>query len=264
MIGSLRAIAKLGAFLWVSGRALLDFWLNVRPRGATRPMRADWCHRWAIAFLKVVNVELTFRGVPPKAGILACNHLSYVDVVVLHAIHHQVFLSKAEVRDWPIIGPLTRCGGTLFVRRERKADVADLQTDFMHVLNEGIPITIFPEGTSSDGSTVLPFRSSFLEPAAKANCPVTPAWIGYRLDEGSVADEVCYWRDMTFGPHFLKLLSKKKLYATVVFGEPIASGMNRKEMAAALHAEVTKLANRKRTGSDTLEFKGSALSSIAS
>lgn len=244
----LRTILKLIGFLWISARALLDYYFKVRRRGATLHDRADWCHRWASAYLRLLDVEVTICGKSPSSGLLTCNHLSYLDIVVLAGSHRQVFLSKAEVRDWPIIGALTRCAGTLFIRRQRKSDVAEVQSAFAAIITQGLPLTMFPEGTSSDGSSVLPFFSSLLEPAAEANWPVTPAWIGYRLEEGegAVADDICYWRDMTFGPHFLKLLTKKKIYATVVFGEPIERGLNRKQMAAVLHKEVTALAAQNR------------------
>jgi 1-acyl-sn-glycerol-3-phosphate acyltransferase len=244
MISALRAICKLFGFLLITARALADHYLNVRRRGATLRQRAEWCQRWGKAYVRLLNIELTWRGAPPKSGLLTCNHLSYLDIVVLAAIQPQIFLSKAEVRNWPIMGALTRCAGTLFVRRDRKGDVAELQSAFSTVVTQNIPLTLFPEGTSSDGAVVLPFFSSLLEPAAKANWPVTPGWISYRLDEGqgNVADDVCYWRDMTFGPHFLKLLTKKKIYATIIFGDPIEPGLNRKQMAATLHKEVTALA----------------------
>lgn len=246
-----RAIFKLFGFFALTARALVDHYFTVHRRGGGLQHRADWCPRWAGSYLRLLNVEVATHGAPPRAGLLTCNHLSYLDIVVLAGAHRQVFLSKAEVRNWPIIGALTRCAGTLFVRRERKSDVAKLQPAFAKVISQGLPITLFPEGTSSDGAAVLPFFSSMLEPAAKANWPVTPGWIGYRLDEGegSVADEICYWRDMTFGPHFVRLLSKKKIYATVVFGETIEAGMNRKEMAAALHKEVSALAAKHRARS---------------
>lgn len=248
MLSILRAIVKLFGFLATTARALLDYFFTVRLRGVTLQKRAEWSHRWGRAYVRLLKIEIAWRGTPVTQGLLTCNHLSYLDIVVLAAIQPQIFLSKAEVRNWPIIGALTRCAGTLFVRRERKSDVSDLQARFSEVVSQGVPLTVFPEGTSSDGSSVLPFFSSLLEPAAKANWPVTPGWIGYHLEEGqgSVADDVCYWRDMTFGPHFLKLLSKKKIYATVAFGEPIEAGLNRKQMAAALHKEVTALAAKHR------------------
>lgn len=249
MIAAARATIKFFGFLLTAARALFDYFVNVRPKGATLPLRADWCHRWAITHLRLLNVELTTKGTPPARGMLACNHLSYLDIVALAAVHPQIFLSKAEVKNWPLIGVMTQCAGTLFIRRERKADVAELQNAFETVVAQDVPITIFPEGTSSDGSKVLPFYSSLLEPAAKSRWPVTPGWIEYQMDDGDVGQDVCYWGDMTFGPHFLKLLSKKRIRVKIIFGEPLPAGLNRKQMAAQLHEAVSILSvkNRERT-----------------
>jgi 1-acyl-sn-glycerol-3-phosphate acyltransferase len=238
-----RATLKFFGFLWIAARALADFYFNVRS-GATLQRRADWCHRWSNAYIHLLNIEISFNGTRPSRGLLTSNHLSYIDIIVLGSIYPQIFLSKAEVRNWPIIGALTRCAGTLFVRRDRKADVAELQSAFAEVVSQGVPLTLFPEGTSSDGSTVLPFFSSLLEPAANASWPVTPACIRYRLDEGqgNVAEDICYWGEMTFGPHLWKLLGKKKIYVSVTIGEAIEAGLNRKEMAAALHKKVSAMA----------------------
>jgi 1-acyl-sn-glycerol-3-phosphate acyltransferase len=100
---------------------------------------------------------------------------------------------------------------------------------------------LFPEGTSTGGDQVLPFHSSLLAPAEEHQWPVTPAWISYSIEDGSVADEICYWREMTFFPHFLNLLSKKRIQARVIYGKPLLPGLNRKEMARRLHEQVCQL-----------------------
>ncbi len=95
-----------------------------------------------------------------------------------------------------------RAAGTIFVDRERRlasADVADLVPD---AITGGALVVLFPEGTSSDGSTVLPFKSALLESPVELRCRVASAAIEYALDDGSVADEMCYWRGMTLVPHF--------------------------------------------------------------
>ena len=127
------------------------------------------------------------------------------------------------------------------IRRDNRADVVRLGADMVPVVNAGVPVTLFLEGTSSDGERVLPFRSSLLAPALEHGWPVCPAWIHYGLAEGSVADEVCYWRDMTFVSHFLNLLSKRRIQAFVSFGSPITEQMDRKEMARELHSRVCRL-----------------------
>lgn len=198
-------------------------------------------HRWSPYFLRVLNVRVEISGRPPAHGLLVCNHLSYVDIPLLGTSCPMTFVSKQEVRSWPVIGWLTRCAGTLFVNRERKSDVTSVAAQFRPVIDGGLPVTIFPEGTSSDGHRVLPFRSSLLEPAAANGWPVSAAWIGYRIEDGSVGDEVCYWGDMTFFPHFLNLLSKREVRARVAFGPPLEPGLDRKEMSRRLHAEVVRL-----------------------
>jgi 1-acyl-sn-glycerol-3-phosphate acyltransferase len=103
---------------------------------------------------------------------------------------------------------------------------------------------LFPEGTSSGGDSVLPFRSSLLEPVAHQSFPVTPVLLSYDLDVGMASEEVCYWRDMTLFPHLMNLLAKREIRATVTFGEPRVHDADRKELARQLHAEVLALKNR--------------------
>lgn len=240
----LRVLWRLVFFLGVSLASLLDFLLRESWRegaGTDHRRRARWMHRWAPQFLRVLNVTVEISGHPPTKGMLVCNHLSYVDIPLLGTSGLMTFVSKLEVRAWPVIGWLTRCAGTLFVNRERKSDVTSVATQFRPVIDCGLPVTIFPEGTSSDGHRVLPFRSSLLEPAAANNWPVSAAWIGYWIEDGSVGEEVCYWRDMTFFPHFLNLLSKREVRARVAFGPPVEPGLDRKEMSRRLHAEVVRL-----------------------
>ena len=157
-----------------------------------------------------------------------------------------VFVSKAEVRRWPVLGWLTACAGTLFLKREAKADILRVSESFASLIEAGVVVTIFPEGTSTDSRQVLPFRPSLLEPAAANGWRVSPAWIAYRLEDGSVGEEVCYWGDMTFAPHLLNLLSKKEIRAFVAYGEPVARGMDRKALALTLHGNVCALAQRHR------------------
>ena len=115
--------------------------------------------------------------------------------------------------------------------------------EFKPVLDTGVLLGLFLEGTSTDGHHVLTFRSSLLEPAEAHGWPATAVRVGYKTDDGSVENEVCYWRDMTFFPHFLNLLSKREIRASVTFGATLPHGLNRKQMARALHSQVDALNN---------------------
>jgi 1-acyl-sn-glycerol-3-phosphate acyltransferase len=232
-------------FLAASFAGLLHAaWLALFERDvppATR--RARWLRRWGSELIRIAGVQVEVRGHPPDGGLLVANHVSYLDVAALASATEMVFVSKAEVRHWPLIGQLARAGGTLFLQRERRADVADLAPQFQPLVEEGVVLTLFPEGTSTGGDHVLPFHSALLAPAARHGWPVTPAHVRYELPGGSVADEVAYWRDMTFLPHFLNLLGRRGGRVVVQFGEPQRDS-DRKALARSLHAAVVALSQR--------------------
>lgn len=242
----LRVLIRLFVFCLFAFVSLIDFALFVwlRAKSSSAPLRAAWLQRWCRWHLRSLNVVIKRHGDPPSGGLLVSNHLSYLDILVLAEAQPMVFLSKAEVRNWPLIGWLTRCAGTVFIRREQKSEVATVARQIASAVEQGLVLTLFPEGTSTDGNTLLPFRSALLSPAAEKGWPVTATWIGYALADGSVSDEICYWRDMSFGPHFLNLLSKRRIEARVAYASPVVAGSDRKELARQLHAQVCELAER--------------------
>jgi len=238
-----RAALRLVLVAFTLTGAAVDFGLRLRLTGRSRDLRArcEWTSRSARNLMRCLNLRAEYSGEPPRAGLLVSNHLGYLDILVLAARQPAVFVSKADVRGWPVFGFLTRLAGTLFVRRERRGDVSPLNEQMAAVLRTGVVLVVFPEGTSSDGRQVLPFFSSLLQPAVAAGCPVTPAFIRYELADGSVADEVCYWGDMTFGPHFLNLLTKRAIRAQVRFGAARPPGGDRKPLARELQEAVRDL-----------------------
>src|SRR5207253_7310727 len=109
-------------------------------------------------------------------------------------------------------------------------------------LGAGLRVVLFAEGTSSDGSGVLPFRPSLFEPAMTARAPITPTYIGYVVSSGSVANDVAYWGEMTFFPHALKLFSIKSVSVNIKFGPTMGNLQDRKQAADATRTEVLRLA----------------------
>jgi lyso-ornithine lipid O-acyltransferase len=244
----IRVLWRFSLFLGVCGCALLDFALRVWLTGRSGKIRkrTEWSRRWGRAFAFVLQVKIVVEGDVPSAGILVSNHLSYLDIVVFATTRPMVFVSKADVQGWPIIGWLTRGAGTLFLKREVKTDVVRIGQQFAPLIEEGEVIAVFPEGTSSGGDAVLPFKASLFAPVAAHGWTLTPAAIRYQLDDGDVSQEVAYWADMTFAPHFMNLLSKRHVRATIRFGEPIEGIGDRKLLAreaydrvTALHSELT-------------------------
>jgi hypothetical protein len=154
-----------------------------------------------------------------------------------------VFVAKSEVRSWPVFGWFASLAGTLFVIRAKRSDVSRMNEEIERTLNGGDVLVLFPEGTSWNGSEVLPFKSSLLEPVAGSKHSLTVAHISYTLADGDVANDICYWGDMTFFPHLLKLMTREQIKARVSFEPVLNPADERKELAVQLHAEVVRLKN---------------------
>jgi lyso-ornithine lipid O-acyltransferase len=244
----IHGIGNFCRFGWIVILAVLDFCFGLWLRGKTSSIlaRAQWLQHWSRRILQDLDVRIERQGVPPAAGVLACNHLSYLDILVLSAAQPMVFVAANEIRHWLVFGRLAHWAGTVFVRRDRKSDVAKFNDAFAAIVSEGVVLGLFPEGTSSNGRQVLPFYSSLFEPAVVRRWPVSAARIGYTLREGSVENDICYWGDMTFFPHFLRLLTREQIRATVIYGPALPPGLNRKEMARQLHRQVVGLAGHSR------------------
>ncbi len=221
-------------------------------RGGDPAACAAWLRIYGANSLRCAGIACHAPGPPPSRGMIVSNHLSYLDIAVLASTGPMVFVSKAEVASWPFLGSLARCGGTLFLKRGQRSHVAEIAAAFRPIIEAGTVVTLFPEGTSSGGDRVLPFRPSLLEPAAANGWPVTPAWVTYDIDpgEGTLGDDVAYWRDMTFAPHFLNLLAKRSVRARVYFGPPLVGITDRKELARRLHEGVCALRDANSPGVD--------------
>jgi 1-acyl-sn-glycerol-3-phosphate acyltransferase len=172
-------------------------------------VRANWLQASCRRALRVFNVEVETQGPIPTTGLLVCNHLSYLDIFVMGALVPAVFVAKREVKFWPILGWFATLAGTVFVDRRKRTRVWEATEEMENLLKTRVVTVLFPEGTSSDGSTVLPFKSALLEPATKDSRSSSVGWLGYELEDGKPGEEVCYWKDMTLVPHLLNLLTKR-------------------------------------------------------
>jgi 1-acyl-sn-glycerol-3-phosphate acyltransferase len=225
--------------VWV----VLDFLICVllRRGGSLRAVRAAWQQDSARRLGRVLGLECCVSGPVPARGLLVSNHLSYLDILVLGSLTPAAFVAKNEVKSWPVFGWLATLAGTVFIHRERRTHVGAVSARMESILQQNVLVVLFPEGTSSDGSGVLPFKSALLEPAARQSHPLCAGLIQYELADGDVAEEVCYWKDMSFGPHLLNLLSKRSIRATVRFAPWTGGAADRKELAVGLHAQIMQL-----------------------
>src|ERR1035437_7458535 len=217
---TIRATGRLIWFDWEVLVIILNYFFTaaLAPKAERRRARAAWLSRSSRRHLKIFGFSADVAGPIPQSGLLISNHLSYLDILAISATTPAVFVSKAEVRRWPLFGWFAALGGTVFVERERRTHVGEVNREIEVALDAGALVVIFPEGTSSDGQTVLPFRTSLLEPAARGGHEISVGWLHYELADGDARQEVCYWGDHAFFPHLLNLLGKKSIGATLGVG----------------------------------------------
>jgi len=219
-------------------------------RHSTREARADWLHRFAAAALHGLEIELQVTGPYPAHGAVISNHLSYLDIIVFAALHPCVFVSKAEVASYPVLGWMTTMAGTVYVARGHGGSALKAREGMESALNAGLPVVFFPEGTTSDGSGLLKFHSGLLAQVLSAGASVTAAHLCYSIGAANgsdvkVSERVCYWGDVTLVPHIFRFLGLRDVKAEVRFAEePIAfSGdeTHRKRAAREAWAAVGEL-----------------------
>ena len=211
------------------------------PKESRYLARAMWLQRTGRHVGRIFRLQVQSSGPVPASGLLISNHVSYVDILVLLALAPAMFVAKREVKSWPVMGLMAQLGGTLFIDRQRRTHVGEINDDIQSALAAGALVIVFPEGTSSNGKTVLPFKSSLLEPATQQQYPLTVARVHYALADGADDEETCYWGDAVFFPHLLNLLSKPTVHAFVRFATVPHHSSDRKILAQQLHENVLKL-----------------------
>jgi len=187
--------------------------------------------RWILGWLRT-DVDVA-GPLPSPPFLLVANHLSYLDVLVLASrLPGCVFVAKADVQSWPLLGPICKGFGTIFIDREDRRDIPRALSRIETALTEGAGVVLFPEGTSTQGATVASFRSPLLALPARAASPVHAAAIGYR------SPEVCWWGDAELLPHLLHLCEMPRIQAKVCFCDAPISSDDRKRLAEELRAAV--------------------------
>ena len=238
-----RSVKLLGYFMRFGTELLVT-----RPQ--TRQARAQWLHRFCSTALRGLGLTLTIDGEFPAKGALIANHLSYIDIVVFAAMSPCVFCAKAEMEHWPVIGWMTTMAGTVFIERGRGGSALKAKSGMKAAADAGLPVVFFPEGTTTNGVTMLPFHSGLLAQAMTIDEPVTAGYLSYTLDEDNgpgvtVQDDVCYWGDRAMWPHVFRFLGLKGAHATVRFGDgPIrfsSDELHRKNAAVEARNAVLEL-----------------------
>lgn len=192
----------------------------------------------------IIGMTLRLHGTPPKAPFfLVANHINFTDIPLLCALCPGWFVSKAEVANWPVLGSLTRNTHTLFLDRNKRHDVQRVNQRIAERVRQGDGVVFFPEGTTSDGTSVRPFQPSLLQPAIELDIPVHCAAIVYTTPPGAPPpSELVGWDGGTaFGTHAKTLLSTPGFTAHVHFSEQTVQAKTRKQLALEAQALVANL-----------------------
>jgi len=204
--------------------------------------------RWSAALARHLAANLSIHGVPPQhaAGpfLLVANHVSWLDIFVINAAVPTRFVAKSEVRRWPLVGWLCVKTDTLFIERDRRRDLARLDNLIDDALRAGAGMGVFLEGTTTDGTRVLPFHSSLLRPAQQAGAAVVPVAIQYQHGDGSICTEAAYDGDKSAMDTLLLMLTQHEIHVHVYFLPPLVTeGLHRKTVAHSAREAIVRTLN---------------------
>ena len=197
---------------------------------------------WAHCVIVILRMKIRVEGKPPDPPFfLVSNHLSYIDIIPLYRYIKCSFITQKGVGSWPVIGPMAKTMGLIFIDRSRKMDVARVNELISDHLHDHQGIVLFPEGTTSDGKELLSFRPSLLQHPAVSDFPVHYCSITYRTsaDDPHPSESVCWWGGISFVNHFFKLAGNKKIYCILTFANDTVHETDRKKLAEKLHQKIS-------------------------
>ncbi|WP_427310864.1 lysophospholipid acyltransferase family protein [Cupriavidus sp. H39] len=224
--------------------ALLFPWLGVRSR--------EWhIRRWSRRLLRICGVEVevvdatgaAHTGAARQGAMVVSNHISWLDIYVIHSWQPVRFVAKSEIRSWPLVGWLCEKTGTIFIERGRKRDAHRVLHDITDVMLQGDLVGVFPEGTTTDGTAVLPFHANLMQAPISGGLPVQPLGLNYldaATDQPTLA--AAYIGDTTLLQSLEAVLRAPRIKARLVVGPALvpASG-DRRELAASAREVVAHL-----------------------
>lgn len=203
--------------------------------------------------LRIMNVRCRLENPAGRkfAGseryLILPNHISYLDAVLVCAYMPAVFVTSREIEESSVLGPLTRAAGCAFVERRHKGDVLRDVDQLTGLLNAGLNVTLFAEGSTSSGASLLDFKKTLLEAAVRSRCKVLPVAIRYEAIndcafDASNCDAVAWYGDMTFFPHLLRLLATRSVDVrlSVLEAVPFRHHGSRKQLASDVKAKISQ------------------------
>jgi len=200
--------------------------------------------RWSFRLLQLCGVRLEVSpdggAVPAERALIVSNHISWLDIFVINALHPCYFVAKSDIRDWPLIGWLCERAGTIFIARGKLRDVRRIYQGLVASLHAGNHVAFFPEGTTAAQGSLLPFHANLFEAAIEAQVPVQPYALRYFDQHGAPAAAVDFVGDMSFAQSMLAILRSPGIRAQLSLLPAIATGAasHRRELADISHRAI--------------------------
>ena len=194
---------------------------------------------WSRRLLRALGIELRVSGTMPPQGLIVANHISFIDIFAINAAAPSAFVSKDEVRRWPLIGFLAARTDTIFLERGSRNAAQRAREHLIDELRNGTRVALFPEGTTSRGASVLPFHAALLQSAIDAEATVTPVTLRYLDGNGCRTEAAAYVDDMSLLDCLRAIATADRILAEVRVLPGIAtSGVDRRHLAAHAHRAI--------------------------
>jgi len=210
---------------------------------AGRAARHAHIQRWSQRLLQVAGIELeVVGGFHAGATLLAANHVSWLDIVVIHAVCPRArFVSKADVKRWPLLWRLIDAADTLYIERERKRDAMRVVHQMAEALQQGHTVAVFPEGTTGDGHALLPLHANLLQAAIATGTPVQPVALRFSEPGHAVSPAAAYVGDTTLMQSAWRIACARGLTARVRVRPPLGTRhAERRRLAELLREELER------------------------
>lgn len=236
----MRAIGRL---LRLAPHVLHGLWIVrtafERMAPAQRHERIQW---WSLKTLRILGIELSCSGTAQPAGhLMVANHISWLDIAGVHAVLPQArFVSKADVKHWPLVGALVTGAGTLYIERTSKRDALRVVHQTAEALQAGDCVAVFPEGTTGAGPELLPFHANLLQAAVATGAPVLPVVLRWHEPGERFSTAACFIGDMTLAQSLWAIASARGLGLEVQVLPPVpTAGLDRRALAETLRSAIS-------------------------
>lgn len=207
--------------------------------------------RWSRQLLQILAVDLQEPALPMRSAMMISNHVSWLDVFVISAIWPATFVCKSEVRDWPLIGLLCANSNTLFLERGSRIAAKRIGEELTDKILGGERVALFPEGTTSEGAGLLPFRGALLQAAIDAECTVQPLAICYRDGVGQPTTVAAYCGETTIWQSLCLVTAATGLSARVDVLDVLETDeVSRRELAQSAYALISRALQQTPLGAD--------------